>query len=135
MSGKDDDEPKRPVTLLLDRSALLAYPYSIHVGEPVGEVIKDGDRYGVTDVTVAETLELVTDPKQRQHLYQLLRRDSCAVLPTKGDWRELSYWRGATGRIDLATTVMASLDNGGAAILSGEGNRYGEHLPVIHMPK
>lgn len=130
-----DDDPPGTVTLVLDRSALLAYPYSVHVDEPIGEVIRDSNRYGVTDITVAEVLALVTDPKQREHLHRLLRQQSCAILRTSGDWLELSYWRGLTGRIDLATTVMASLDNGGASILTGEGAYYGEHLPVIHMPQ
>lgn len=130
----DEDDEQRPITMVLDRSALLAYPWSIHVGEPVGEVIRGGQRYAVTDVTVAEALDLVTDQKHREHLYRLLRLDSCAVLPTGGDWLELSYWRGLTGRVDLATTVMASLDHGGASILTGEGHRYGEGLPVIYMP-
>lgn len=133
-----EDEPPRPVTLVLDRSALLAYPWSIHVGEPVGEVINDGDRYAVTAVTVAEALAMVTDAKHREHLGRLLRHSSCAVLPTSGEsWQELSYWRGVTSRTDLATTVMASLENGGASILTGEGHLYGQpgDLPVIYMPE
>lgn len=132
-----EDEEERPVTLVLDRSALLAYPYSIHVGEPVGEVIQERIRFGVTAVTVAEALDLMTDPKQRDHLHRLLGYDSCAVLPTWGEsWQELSYWRGVTGRADLASTVMAALEHR-ASILTGEGTRYGPEgdLPVIYMPQ
>lgn len=130
------EDEQRPVALVLDRSALLAYPYSIHVGEPIGEVITDGQRFGVTAVTAAEALELAADAKHRKHLYRLLSHDSCARLPTWGEsWQELSYWRGLTGRVDLAATVMAALEHR-ASILTSEGNRYGPegHLPVIHMP-
>ncbi|MEU8261885.1 hypothetical protein AB0C02_14840 [Micromonospora sp. NPDC048999] len=134
MSWRDEERP--PVTLLLDRSAALGYlAGSIHVTEPVGEVINDRQRFGITAVTVAEVLELATDPKDRDDLHVLLRMESCAVLPTWGeDWQELGYWRGLTGRADLATTVIAALEHR-ASILTGEGHRYGEGLPVIDLPE
>ncbi|MEV7328223.1 hypothetical protein [Micromonospora sp. NPDC093244] len=128
----DDD---RPVRLVLDRSALLAYlAGSVHVGEPLHEVIQDRNRFGVTAVTAAEALALVSDPKERATLHRLLSLDACAVLATDGgSWHELSYWRTVTGRADLATTVLACLDHD-ASILSGE-DRYGDgELPVIHFP-
>ncbi|WP_422753152.1 hypothetical protein [Micromonospora sp. WMMD708] len=130
----EDELP--PVTLVLDRSALLAYMAgSIHAVEPVGEVITDRQSFGVTAVTVAETLKLVTNSKDRGDLHTLLTMDACAVLPTWGeDWLELSYWLGVTSRIDLATTVLAALEHG-AQILSGEGHRYGEVLPINDMPQ
>lgn len=124
-----------PVRLMLDRSALLAYlAGSVHVGEPLHEVIADGVRFGVTAVTAAETLAVVDDPKDRAALHRLLALDACAVLSTPaGSWQELAYWRGFTGRVDLATTVMACLDHD-APILTGE-LRYGDgDLPVIPLP-
>ncbi|SCF22555.1 hypothetical protein GA0070558_16017 [Micromonospora haikouensis] len=129
------EEELPPVTLVLDRSALLAYVAgSIHAVEPVGEVVTDRLRFGATAVTVAEALKLVTDPKDRQDLHALLAMDACAVLPTWGeDWLELSYWLGVTSRVDLATTVLASLEHG-AQILTGEGHRYGEGLAINYMP-
>ncbi|MEU0551741.1 hypothetical protein [Micromonospora sp. NPDC005979] len=126
---------ERPVRLVLDRSALLAYlAGSVHVGEPLHEVIQDRNRFGVTAVTVAEALAIVSDPKERATLHRLLTLDACAVLSTEGrSWHELSYWRTLTGRVDLATTVLAVLDHD-AAILTGE-DRYGDgELPVIRMP-
>ncbi|WP_089156007.1 hypothetical protein [Micromonospora sp. NBS 11-29] len=129
----EDELP--PVTLVLDRSALLAYVAgSIHAVEPVGEVITDRQRFGVTAVTAAEAIKLVTDSKDRQDLHALLAMDACVVLPTWGeDWLELSYWLGVTSRVDLATTVLASLEHG-AQILTGEGHRYGEGLAINYMP-
>ncbi|MBO4205441.1 hypothetical protein [Micromonospora echinofusca] len=126
----------RPVRLVLDRSALLAYVEgSVHVGEPLHEVIQDRNRFGVTAVTAAETLAMVSDAKDRAALHRLLALDACVVLPTDGrSWHELSYWRTFTGRVDLATTVLASLEYD-ASILTRE-DRYGDgsELPVIHIP-
>ncbi|MBM0237400.1 hypothetical protein JNW88_09980 [Micromonospora sp. ATA32] len=124
-----------PVRLVLDRSALLAYlAGSVHVGEPLHEVITDGVRFAVTAVTAAETLAVVDDPKDRAALHRLLALDSCAMVPTPGgSWQELAYWRRFTGRADLASTVIACLDHD-APILTGEP-RYGDgDLPVIHLP-
>ncbi|MEO3775558.1 hypothetical protein ABGB16_01655 [Micromonospora sp. B11E3] len=124
-----------PVRLVLDRSALLAYlSGSVHVGETLHEVIADGVRFAVTAVAVSETFALVDDPKDRAALRRLLALNSCAVLHTSGEsWQELTYWHAFTGRVDLATTVMACLEHD-APILSGEA-RYGDgDLPVIHLP-
>lgn len=123
----------RPVRLLLDRSTLLAYlTGSVHVGEPLHEVIADRNRFGVTAVTAADTLASVDDAKDRALLHRLLTLDACVVLPTHADsWHELSYWRALTGRVDLATTVIAAFDYD-ATILTRE-HRYGD-LPVIYIP-
>ncbi|PWU52749.1 hypothetical protein DLJ47_18055 [Micromonospora sp. S4605] len=126
----------RPVRLLLDRSALLAYVAgSVHVAEPLHEVIADRNRFGVTAVTAAEALAAIDDPKDRATLHRLLALDACLVLSTDGHtWHELAYWRGYIGRADLATTIMASFEHD-ASILTRE-NRYGDgDLPVIYMPE
>ncbi|MET7751151.1 hypothetical protein [Micromonospora sp. NPDC005367] len=95
--------------------------------------MNDRQRFGITAVTVAETQAMLTDAKDRGDLHVLLRMAACAVLPTWGEsWQELSYWREVTGRADLATTVRAAMEHR-ASILSGEGHRYGERLPVIDM--
>ncbi|MEV6369335.1 hypothetical protein AB0L86_20845 [Micromonospora musae] len=129
----DDD---RPVRLLLDRSALLAYVAgSLHVGEPLHEVIEDRNRFGVTAITAVEALALVGDPKDRAALHRLLALDACVVLSTSGHcWQELTYWRTYTGRVDLATTVMASFDHN-ASILTRETSYGDGELPVIYMPE
>ncbi|MFB9238816.1 hypothetical protein ACFFWC_25360 [Plantactinospora siamensis] len=120
---------------MLDRSALLAYlAGSVHVGEPLHEVIADGVRFAATAVTAAETLAAVDNPKDRSALRRLLALDSCAVLATPGSsWLELAYWRRYTGRVDLATTVLASLDHE-APILTREARYAAEDLPIIHIP-
>ncbi|MEU4554698.1 hypothetical protein EV382_1588 [Micromonospora violae] len=131
MSPEDD----RPVRLVLDRSALLAYlAGSVHVGEPLHEVIQDRNRFGVTAVTASEALAIVSDPKERATLHRLLNLDACEVLSTEGhSWQELSFWRTVTGRADLASTALAVLEHD-ASILTAE-DRYGDgELPVIHIP-
>lgn len=124
-----------PVRLMLDRSALLAYlAGSMHVAEPVHEVTYDGVLFGVTAVTAAETLAMVNDGGDRAALRRLLELDACRVLPTHADgWHELAYWRRATGRLDLAATVMAALEYD-APMLTAEDKLYGDQLPLIHFP-
>lgn len=126
---------ERPVRLVLDRSALLSYlAGSVHVAEPIHEVTQDRVRFGVTAVTVVETLAVVGDGKDRRLLYRLLDLDACEVMDTPGrSWHELSYWRGVTGRVDLATTVLACLVHR-APILTRE-DQYGDDLPVIYLPE
>lgn len=124
-----------PVSLVLDRSALLAYLNgSMHVAEPIHLATQDRVRFAATAITVAETLALVGDGKDRQLLHRLLTLDACAVLDTSGDsWQELGYWRGLTGRVDLATTVMACVEHR-APILTGEPPQYGDWgLPLIRI--
>ncbi|MGI5520959.1 hypothetical protein ACQEUX_08385 [Micromonospora sp. CA-259024] len=130
MTHEDD----RPVRLVLDRSALLAYlAGSVHVGEPLHEVIQDRNRFAVTAVTAAEAMAIVSDPKERANLHRLLTLDACEVLSTQGhSWHELSFWRTVTGRADLATTALAVLEHD-ASILTAE-HRYGDgELPVIYI--
>ncbi|WP_140158123.1 hypothetical protein, partial [Micromonospora sp. NBS 11-29] len=123
-----------PIRLVLDRSALVGYVAgSMHVAEPLHEVAHDGVRFGVPAVVVAEALAVIDDPADRAVLHRLLERPACAVLPTWGeDWQELAYWRGLTGRVDLAAAVMAVLDHD-ASVLTSEGKAYGDggDLPVI----
>lgn len=125
----------RPVRLLLDRSALLSYVAgSLHVAEPLHEVIADRNRFGVTAVTAAEALAVIDDPKDRAIVQRLLALDACLMLPTSGEsWHELSYWRALTGRSDLASTIMASFEHN-ATILTREPHYGDGDLPVIYIP-
>lgn len=104
------------------------------VGEPIHEVVHDGVRFGVPAVVAVETLAVVDDPKDRAALHRLLALDACAVLALAGDdWLELAYWRSLTGRIDLAAAILAALVHG-ASVLTCEGQRYGDGVPVIYIP-
>lgn len=130
------DSGERSVTLILDRSALLAYVAgSIHASEPIGEVIRDGSRYGIPVVVAVETLAMVTG-KDLANLHRLLGRSECAMLPVESDdATELTYWRRLTGRIDLACAALASHTYDDAPLLTGEGHRYDDQVPLIDMPE
>jgi hypothetical protein len=126
-----------PVRLILDRSALLAYAAgSVHVAEPIHEVVQDGVRFGVPDVVAVETLAIATG-KDLANLHRLLALDACKVLPMlpnpERDLVELTYWRRTTGRIDLAAAALAGLAHD-ASVLTGEGPRYGDGVPLIDFP-
>lgn len=125
-------DPHRPVRLILDRSALLAYTAgSMHVAEPVHEITHDGVMFGVPAVAAAEALAALTSGPDHATLRRLLKLDTCAVLDTCGeDWDELAYWRHVTGRIDTAAAVLSAFEHE-ATILSGEGKLYQGLAPVI----
>jgi hypothetical protein len=113
-----------PVELLLDRSALIAFvDGSVHVAEPIHEVVQDGVGFGVPAVCVAEALVVIKNGKDRQNVRRLLQLDACRVLPTDDNWMELAYWRELTGSIDRATAAMASLQYR-QPILTSEPEHY-----------
>ncbi|WP_405105714.1 hypothetical protein OG559_19455 [Micromonospora sp. NBC_01405] len=125
--------PHRPVRLILDKSALLAYiAGSVHVAEPIHEIVEGRVAFGVPAITAAEALADIDDGRDRALLMRLLQHRACAVLDTHGEsWHELAYWRSATGRPDLAACAMAALDHD-AAVLTADGKLYGG-VPVIDI--
>jgi hypothetical protein len=128
-------DPFPPVRLILDRSALLAYVAgSVDAAETIGEVIRDGVRFGVPAVVAAEAVALVDDNHDRVVLRRLLTSEACVTLGADGDaWEELAFWRRSTGRIDTAAAVMAALDHE-AWLLTGEAKPYDDGLSVIELP-
>ncbi|MGC4772373.1 hypothetical protein ACLQ25_25795 [Micromonospora sp. DT44] len=121
-----------PVRLILDRSALLGYAVlrTVHVGEPVHEVIEDGVRFGVPVAAAAEALTMATG-KDLALLHKLLALPACALLPERAeDLPELTFWQRRTQRFDLAAAAVTALTNE-AAVLTAEGPGYGEGLPLI----
>lgn len=129
-----DDLP--PVTLILDRTALLAYAAgSMHAAEPVGQVLENGTRYGVPVPAVVEALAVVPGV-ERVALEWLLTQPGCAILSTWGDdWQELAYWHGVTGRYDAAAALLCAFEHD-AAILASDTKAYpiAEGLPIIYFP-
>ncbi|MEU5939822.1 hypothetical protein ABZ807_11620 [Micromonospora sp. NPDC047548] len=128
-------ETRPPVRLILDRSALLGYAVlrTVHVGEPVHEVIEDGVRFGVPVAAAAEALVMATG-KDLALLHRLLALPACALLPEREqDLLELTYWRRRTDRFDLAAAAVAGLAHA-AAVLTSEGPRYGDGVPLIYFP-
>ena len=123
-----------PIRLILDKSALLTYlTGSVHVGEPLHEVVEEGVRFGVPSPAAVEALAEVHDGHDRALLTRLLNHGSCDPLSVSGKaWLELAYWRRVTGRLDLAPCALAALDHD-AAVLTAEGSRYGGDVPIIDI--
>lgn len=119
------NQPEPPVRLVLDQSALLAYVAgSMHVAEPIHEVVEDGVRFGVPAFVAADVLAELTDPDDQTNLLRLLHLSACAVLPTLADtWLELTIWRQRTRRIDRAAVALAATEHD-APVLTSEGNHY-----------
>lgn len=120
-----------PVRLVLDLSALRAYPTgSVHVGETIHEIAEDGVCFGVPLLVAVEALAAASG-KDLALLHRLLALDACVVLPhLERDLLEVTYWRRVTGRADLAAAVVAAFTHD-AAVLTGEDARYGDDVPVI----
>jgi hypothetical protein len=126
-------QPGPPVRLVLDQSALLAYVAgSMHVAEPIHEVVEDGVRFGLSAVAAAEVLAELKGADDRRNLLRLLELNACAVLPSLGEsWRELASWRGRTDRIEQAAAALAATEYD-APVLTSEGSHYrDEDLAVI----
>lgn len=125
-----------PVRLILDTSALLAYVAgSMDAAETLNQVVENGDLFGVTADTAAETLTHLTDAHDRDILRRLLTSDSCRMLDVPGDdWQELAHWRTATGSLDRATAVLAALTHR-AWILTAEPKLYADGIPLIELPE
>ena len=127
--------PDQPVRLVLDRSALLAYAAgNIDAAETVGEVIRDGVRFGVPTVAAADALAVVDDNHDRTVLRRLLTSEACVMIGIDDDgWDELAFWRQSTGRLDTAAAVLVAL-NHEAWLLTGEPKLYEEGLSIIELP-
>jgi hypothetical protein len=126
-------QPGPPVRLVLDQSALLAYVAgSMHVAEPIHEVVEDGVRFGVPAIAAAEILAELKGADDRRNLLRLLDLTACALLPSRVEsWLELASWRRRTARIDHAAAALAAAEYD-APVLTSEGSQYrDEDLAVI----
>jgi hypothetical protein len=82
-----NDEP-RPVLLVLDTSAILAYARgSIHVGEPIAEVANDGGVAGLPVPCVAEARWMVAD---LDRLKMLIGHHATELVASPEDWSSLA---------------------------------------------
>lgn len=127
-----DDDP--PVRLILDRSALRHYlAGSMHVAEPLHEVIADRVRFGVPCYVAVEALAAAGGAALAA-LHGLLRNPACVVLPDlPGDVPELVFWRRATGSFERAVCAVPAVE-WDAPILTADVKAYGDDLPVIDIP-
>jgi hypothetical protein len=101
----------RPVTLVLDTSAIIAYTRAetaIHVGDVLVQVV-DEDALAVLPAScLAEALPSVADPDM---LDLLVAHEATTVLADGPDmWRDLAAMVEITGRPDSASAALAAID-------------------------
>ena len=129
------DAAHRPVSLILDTSAVLAFAAgSMHVHEPI--IVADEAREDV-GVPVTCLLEAVRrDP--RADLHQLLHhRQIVVIVPDPADDDLLMDWTlYYDGREDCAAAAVASYRRGQCCVLTAEPDAYaiGGHRPEWVIP-
>jgi len=121
----------RPVHLVLDTSAVLAYASgSEHVGEPLTQVAEN-DATFVVPLTVLAVGAAQTDPRWAE----LLTKHP-AFEPVKTEWTRwpaLAATFGVVGRLDAAEALLVALDFD-CDVLTAEPGIYaalGDDPPVI----
>lgn len=100
--------PSRPVRLILDASAIVAFVReSIHVGEVIAEVDAEEAAVGLPVLCLAQARIMVDDVDR---LGLLAGHDAAAVLPDPDDWQALAATVDLVGRWDAAAATLLALD-------------------------
>jgi hypothetical protein len=121
----DPNPHLRPVTLVLDTSAVVAFgEQSVHVGEVLVQVHED---HAIAAIPVACLVEASRVVPHWDLLELLLHHDDTVLLAEDGsDWRQVAKALPFVG--DYASAVCAQVAVGqGAALLTRVPGRY-EHL-------
>ena len=120
-----NDPLPRPVTLVLDTSAVAAFgEQSVHVGEVLVQVHED---HAVAAIPVACLVEASRIVPGWDLLELLLRHDDTILLAEDGsNWREVAKALPFVGDYASAVCAQAAADHG-AALLTKVPGRY-EHL-------
>ena len=113
---------ERPVRVVLDTSAVLAYVRgSVDVGETIGEVHDDGARVGLPVLSLVEGQRTAVE---KDWLERLLEHHATAVLDVAGsDWRALAVMYDNVEPLDAAATALAAIDLG-CLVLTGRPDLY-----------
>ena len=113
---------ERPVRIVLDTSAILAYVRgSIDVGETIGEVHDDGARIGLPVLSLVEGHKATVE---KDWLDRLLDHHASAILGVPGsDWRALAVMYDSVEPMDAAATALAAIDLG-CLLLTGRPDLY-----------
>ncbi|MDR7280972.1 hypothetical protein [Catenuloplanes atrovinosus] len=113
----------RPIRVVLDATAVSAYcKGSIDVGEILGEVSDEAAVVALPVLCVVEAWPAVADIHLLDVLLTHRHTRVLGLEPT--EWERLSAAYDATDRLDVASTVVASDGNGGAAILTAAPDLY-----------
>jgi hypothetical protein len=125
----------RPIHLILDTSAILAYARgSIHVGEPVAEVDDEGAAVGVPIPCLAEASWMVGDLGR---LSLLVNHPATELVSSSEDWSALREALEIVGRHDAASALRLAIDLD-CDVLTAQPRLYGgmaDGGPVIPIAR
>jgi hypothetical protein len=109
----------RPIRIVLDTSAILAYARgSIHVGEPLAEVTDENAVAVLPSLCLAEARWMVGDPGR---LKILLEHPATAVMAPSSDWRTLAELQKVVGTLDATSAVALAMDHRGVVLTARSG--------------
>jgi hypothetical protein len=128
-------EPERPIRLVFDTSAILAYTESsIHAGEPLAEVADEGGAVGLPVLCLVEANWAVAD---LDRLRLLLKHEATTVLPASDDVQDLAAIQHSVGALDSTSAMKCAIDED-CCVLSARVGMYAglpNGGPVIPIPR
>jgi hypothetical protein len=100
---------ERPVRLILDTSAIIAFTHgSIDVGELIAEIDDEDAAVGIPVLCLVAASH-ATEDTDRLHL--LVHHAASALLDLRAvDWRVLAAIGETVGRLDAAAALLAAID-------------------------
>lgn len=119
----------RPVRLVLDTSAIIAYTHgSIDVGETIAEI---DDEYAAVALPVLCLLEAHRVVADHDRLMVLVNHPAAITLTIEpDDWPAVATFADAGGRIDAAAAALVAADYG-ATVLTRQPGPYRAMSPDI----
>lgn len=124
MTDRDPhDHPDRPIRIVLDASAIVAFSRgSIHAGEVIAEVDDEHAAVGLPVLCLVEATRGTADPTRLDLLVN--HRAGVVLGDEPGDWRALAATYDIVGRLDAAAAALAAIDLG-CAVLTAQPGLYG----------
>jgi hypothetical protein len=120
----------RPISLVLDTSAIAAYATTVDVGETINEVGDNDTAFALPVACLAEAAQLLA----ADVLDLLVDNDAAVVFGMDAaQWRTLAAMRNLLGRLDIAA-AFAAAEAHGCDVLTAEPNMYralGDDPPII----
>jgi hypothetical protein len=129
----DDEEPRRPIKVVLDASAIVEFAReSIHVGETLAEVDDEGGAAAIPVSCLVEAVHAVANIDRLNLL--IAHRATFAMTDDPADWQVLAATYDITGRADAAAAALTALDNGCAVLTRQPGLYAGLDVGGLVIP-
>jgi len=107
---------KRPIRLIFDTSAVVAYTRgSIHTGELLTEIDNEGGVVGLPTLCLTEAHWMVSD---RDRLRLLIDHHATAIVEPSADWAALGALQDAIGALDATAAMLSAIDEEGFVLTS-----------------